>query len=68
MALDLIDVRRAHFHAEARRQVYVELPGEDFEPGMCARLNKAMYGTRDAANKWEHAYGNFYGGLRIQEG
>ena len=33
--LEFIDVRRAYFHAKARRKVYVELPEEDKEPGMC---------------------------------
>ena len=55
MKLDFIDVRRAFFHAEARRPVYVKLPPEDSEPGKCGRLNRAMYGTRDAAQNWEHA-------------
>ena len=26
---------------------------EDFEEGKCGLLKKAMYGTRDAAQKWE---------------
>merc|ERR1712163_70814 len=29
MKLDFIDVRRAYFHAKARREVYVTLPPED---------------------------------------
>ena len=29
--LDFIDVRRAYFHARARREMYVELPEEDAE-------------------------------------
>ena len=56
---DFIDVRRAYFHAEARRLVYVKLPGEDNEPNMCGKLIKALYGTRDAAQNWEHAYIDF---------
>ena len=56
MKLDFIDVRRAYFHAKARREVYVKLPAEDSEEGMCGRLNKAMYGTRDAAQNWEYEY------------
>ena len=51
--LDFIDVKRAYFHAKARREVYVKLPDEDYEPGMCAKLLKALYGTRDAAQNWE---------------
>ena len=57
--LDFIDVRRAYFHARARRKVYVELPKEDHQPGMCGRLKKAMYSTRDVAQNWEHAYIEF---------
>ncbi len=35
MKVDFVDVRRAYFHADARRQVFVELPAEDMEDGMC---------------------------------
>ena len=31
----------------------MELPEEDKEEGMCGRLEKSMYGTRDAAQNWE---------------
>ena len=51
-----IDVRRAYFYAPARRPVYVTLPDEDAEEGMCGRLNRSMYGTRDAAVNWEDKY------------
>ena len=59
MKLMFIDVRRAFFHAAARRDVYVQLPDEDFSEGMCGKLNKAMYGIRDAAQNWEYAYVEF---------
>ena len=59
MKLDFIDVRRAYFHAKARRAVFVRLPEEDRDEGMCGRLIKAMYGTRDAAQNWEHEYIDF---------
>ncbi len=36
--------------------MYVELPKEDQQEGMCCRLKKAMYGTRDAAQNWELEY------------
>ena len=48
-----MEIRRAYVHAEAKRDIYVELPEEDAEPGMCGKLVKAMYGTRDAAANWE---------------
>ena len=56
MKLGFIDIRRAYFHAKARRRVYVQLPPEDAEPGMCGLLLKSMYGTRDAAQNWEDCY------------
>ena len=30
MTLDFIDIRRAYFHSKARREVYVQLPEEDY--------------------------------------
>ena len=45
--LEFIDIRRAFFHASARRKVYVQLPEEDMQSGMCGRLVKSMYGTRE---------------------
>ena len=56
MKIDFIGIRRAHFHSNARRHVYVQLPEEDREEGMCGKLNRAMYGTRDAAQNWEYEY------------
>ena len=58
-SLDFIDIRRAYFHAPARRLVYVNPPPADREPGMCGRLRKALYGSRDAAQNWEYAYVDF---------
>merc|ERR1712240_1000759 len=57
--LEFMDVRRAYFHANARRRVYVEIPKEDERLGMCGKLKKAMYGARDAAQNWEHANTDF---------
>ena len=59
MKMDFIDVRRAYFHANARRRVFVKLPQEDACEGMCGLLEKSMYGTRDAAQNWEVAYAEF---------
>ena len=59
LQLEFIDVRRAFFHADCLREVYVDLPEEDASPGMCGLLNKAMYGTRDAPQNWEFAYTEF---------
>ena len=61
--VDFIDVRRAYFNAAARRTVFVKLPAEDAADGMCGRLLKSMYGTRDAAQNWELEYVAFMKGL-----
>ena len=65
MKMDFIDVRRAYFHADAIRDVYIKLPPEDDEPGMCGKLTKSMYGTRDAAQNWEYEYGGIHAGMWI---
>ena len=39
--------------------MFVGLPLEDAEYGKCGELNKAMYGTQDAPQYWEHAYCEF---------
>ena len=54
--LDCIDVRRAFFRSTARRDVHVELPAEMEEISKCGRLEKSMYGTRDASPNWTKAY------------
>ena len=49
------DVSRVFFRAKATRDVYVQLPDEDRQPGeeqLCGKLNFSMYGTRDAAMNW----------------
>ena len=56
MQLEFIDIKRAYLQAPTRRALYVQLPDEDAEPGKCAKLNKAMSGTRDAAQNWEWTY------------
>ena len=59
------DVRRAYFPAKARREVFVRLPAEDHTEGMCGKLVKAMYGTRDAAQDWERKYNDVLARLGI---
>jgi hypothetical protein len=66
--IDFIDVRRAYFFAKAKREVYVDLIGEDSEPGMCGRLAKIMYGTRDAAQNWKEEYTSFPVGTGFRKG
>ena len=59
MRTEFVDVRRAYFHRLAQRDLYREFPPEDQEPGMCGKLDKSMYGARDAAQNWEEAYSAF---------
>lgn len=54
-----IDIKRAYFYAPAKRDVYVRLPMEDFDEGKCGKLNKSMYGTRDASLNLENEYVRF---------
>ena len=48
--------------------MYVQLPEEDAEEGMCGKLQKSLYGTRDAAQNWEAEYSEFMGSLGFQSG
>lgn len=57
--LNSIDIKRAYFWAPARRDIYVRLPLEDLEEGMCGKLDQSMYGTQDAAFDWEIEYTEF---------
>ena len=50
--LEFIDVRKAFFHADARREIYVELPKEDAAEGPRGKLRKSLYGMQKAAPNW----------------
>ena len=65
------DVSRAYFHAEAVRDVFVEIIEEDAEEGdggRCGWLNLSMYGTRDAASNWERKYGTVLMKMNFEKG
>ena len=66
--IEFIDIKRAFFHATARREVYVDLPEEDAEEGMCALLVKSLYGTRDAPQNWEVAYSDYLVQIGFRKG
>ena len=58
----VLDVKRAHFHAEATRRIFIELPPEDAmtdKPDVVGELVMSLYGTRDAAYNWEAAYSGY---------
>ena len=56
MKLDFVDVSCAYLHARAKRKIYIKLPAEDMEEGMCGMLDMSLYGTCDAAQNWEDTY------------
>ena len=47
----VLDAKKAHLHAWAERDLFIELPTE--AGGGCARLIRSLYGTRDAPALWE---------------
>ena len=52
-------VRRAYFYAKAMRPAWIELPPEDYSEEDRAEdnaglLEMSLYGTRDAAQNWQH--------------
>ena len=52
----VLDITRAHPHAIMKRDLWVRLPDEDprsREPGICAKLKRNQYGTRDAGQNFE---------------
>ena len=51
-----IDIGKAHLHAPVEGEVFVDLPPERYEEGMCAKLLFELYGKRTAANSWEREY------------
>lgn len=63
-----IDVKKAHLYAKATREVFIDLPPGDEEPGKCGRLNYTLYGTRDAAQAWELEYTNTLKEMGFKQG
>ena len=53
LKLSFIDVKKTHLCSDVLRELYVEPPPEANEPPDTVwRLQRAMYGTRDAAAAW----------------
>ena len=55
LVMGCFDISRAHFMSPAERELYIELPEEDKSPeegDIVGRLNRMMYGFRDASNGW----------------
>ncbi len=66
--LCFIDIKRAYFHARCIKDVYVDLPSQDHQEGMCGKLEKAMYGTRDAAQNWEKECESVFNNIGFKQG
>ena len=67
MTFHFIDIRRAYYHAVARRMVYIKLPEGDQEEGMCRLLFKSLEAL-DAAQNWKHTYSEFMTSIRLVGG
>ena len=51
--LMVLDARKAHLHAVPTRGIFVELPHEIRKLGICGRLKRCFFGTRNAPHRWE---------------
>ena len=49
LVIAFFDVSRTHFHSPVRRKVAIRMQGDPSCPPGVAMLNRAMYGTKDAA-------------------
>ena len=49
LVIAFIDTSRAHFHSPVLRKVVIRMQGDPSCPSGIAMLNRAMYGTKDAA-------------------
>ena len=57
LRLSFIDEKKAHLCSDVLRELYVEPPPEANEPpDIVWRLQRALYGTRDAAAAWEREW------------
>eukprot|EP00969_Alexandrium_andersonii_P342143 15123543-Alexandrium_andersonii.AAC.1 len=51
-----IDARTAHARAFVEDDIYAALPPEVAQAGVCAKLNRSLYGTRAAPARWGALY------------
>ena len=71
LEMAIFDISRAHFMPKCKRELYIELPPEDRVPGdgdVVGRLNRNMYGFRDAANGWSEDWQATLGGVGFKVG
>ena len=57
MKIHFLDVRKAYFNGRPRRRMYIRLPAElGLGKGYLGRMERTMYGTRDAGAIWEQTF------------
>ena len=69
LKLSFVDIRKAYFNEVPKRALFVRLPKEmGLGPNAVARLDRCMYGTRDAAGIWESCYSDCLASLGFKPG
>ena len=71
LEMAIFDISRAHFMPKCKRELYIELPPEDRTPGdgdLVGRLNRNMYGFRDAADGWSEDWQQTLGSVGFEVG
>ena len=68
--LAFVDIKKAYLNAKVREPTYIQLPPElsRLHPGMFARMNVSLYGTRAAASNWERCYSDLFIGHGFVKG
>ena len=69
MGAMVLDVKGAFLYGKTKRNVYIWLPSEDpkNQEGYMGKLEKAMYGTRDAPQVWQEEVRNTMTELGFEE-
>ena len=69
LKLSFVDIRKAYFNGRPKRSLYVRLPPELGLPkSTVAKLERCMYGTRDAGAIWETCYVDCLVGMGFVQG
>ena len=69
LKLSFVDIRKAYFNGKPKRSLYVRLPPELGLPkDVVGKLDRCMYGTRDAGAIWETCYVDCLVGLGFVQG
>ena len=69
LKLSFVDIRKAYFNGKPKRSLYVRLPPELGLPkDVVGKLERCMYGTRDAGAIWETCYVDCLVGMGFVQG